>query len=219
MNSAGIIAEMRAIAKPANLAGMERFGLNTENRLGLAVPEIRRLAKLRGRDQALAEELWETGILDARILASLLGDPQSIRSSVMDRWARDFNCWSVCDACCWNLFDRTPYAWTKVRKWAPDRREFVRRAAFATIAGIAVHDKAAEDRLFLEALPLVEEYSFDERNFVRKGVNWALRNIGKRNPRLLKHAIRSAERIHAQGTKSARWIASDALRELRAKAG
>ena len=205
------------MANPEALEGMRRFGINVENRLGLSVPQIRAIAKRYGRNQALAEELWDTGILDARILASLIGDPDAIRSSTMDRWTRDFNCWTVCDACCCNLFDRTPYAWMKIRKWALNNREFVRRAAFATIAGLAVHDKAADDRQFIDALKLIEVYSFDDRNFVRKAVNWALRNIGKRSDRLLARAIRSAERIRAQDSRSARWIAADALRELRSR--
>lgn len=202
---------------PEALDGMRRFGINVENRLGLSVPQIRAIAKRHGRNQALAEELWNTGILDARILASFMGDPDVIRSSTMDRWARDFNCWTVCDACCCDLFDRTPYAWTKIRKWAQSNREFVRRAAFATIVGLAVHDKAAGDLQFIDALKLIEAYSFDNRNFVRKAINWALRSIGKRNIRLLQHAIRSAERIRAQDSRAARWIAADALRELRAR--
>ena len=166
---------------PEALDGMRRFGINVENRLGLSVPQIRAMAKRHGRNQALAEELWDTGILDARIMASLVGDPDAIRSSTMDRWTRDFNCWTVCDACCCNLFDRTPYAWTKIRKWAANDREFVRRAAFATIAGLAVHDMAADDRQFIGALKLIEAYSFDKRNYVRKAVNWARRSIEKRN--------------------------------------
>jgi 3-methyladenine DNA glycosylase AlkD len=210
-----IIREMRSMAIPEALEGMRRFAINVSDRIGLSVPQLRIIARRCGRNQELAEKLWDTGILDARILASLVGDPDAIRSSTLDRWTRDFNCWTVCDACCCNLFDRTPYAWTKIRKWAPDKREFVRRAAFATVAGLAVHDKAAPDRAFVDALRLVEEYSFDDRNFVRKAVNWALRNIGKRNERLLPHAIRSAERIRAQGSKPARWIAADALREWR----
>lgn len=205
------------MASPEALEGMRRFGINVENRFGLSTPQLRTIAKRHGRNQALAEELWDTGILDARILASFVGDPDAIRSSTMDRWARDFNCWTVCDACCCDLFDRTPYAWTKVRKWATNHREFVRRAAFATIAALAVHDKMADDRQFIEALKLIEAYSFDDRNFVRKAVNWALRNIGKRNARLLPHAIRSAERIRAQGSRAAKWIAADALREWRTR--
>lgn len=181
----------------------------------LNTPAMRRIARAAGRDQALAEQLWGTGEYSARIVASLVGDPGAIARRTMDEWASDFDCWSLCDACCCNLFDRTPWAWQKVRKWAPDEREFVRRASFATIAAAAVHDKAAEDQVFLDALPLIEKYAFDGRNFVKKGVNWALRNIEKRNDRLRSAAMDCAERVHAQGTSSARWIASDALRELR----
>jgi 3-methyladenine DNA glycosylase AlkD len=184
---------------------------------GLNTPQLRAVAKRLGCDQALAEELWDTGVSDARVLAALIGDPRRITRTTMDLWAADFSSWGLCDACCCNLFDRSPYAWPKIRKWAKDEREFVRRAAFATIAAIAVHDKAAPDEVFLNALSLIEKYSFDGRNFVRKGVNWALRNIGKRNSTLCAAALQCSERIRAQGTSSARWIAADAIRELRAK--
>jgi 3-methyladenine DNA glycosylase AlkD len=165
----------------------------------------------------LAEQLWETGVHGARILASFVGDPKAISRSTMDRWAADFDSWGVCDACSYDLFDRTPFAIAKINKWAKDKREFVRRAAFAMIAALAMHDKRAPDETFLAFLPLIEEYAFDGRNFVRKGVNWALRGIGKRNARLLPAAIACAERVRQQGTPSARWIAADALRELRAR--
>jgi 3-methyladenine DNA glycosylase AlkD len=183
----------------------------------LNVPAIRRVARTVGHSQALAEELWATGDDSARTLASLIGEPAVITRATMDRWVADFDSWYVCDACCCNLFDRTPWAWQKIRKWARDDREFVRRAAFATIAALAVHDKAAPDSVFLEALPLIEQYAFDGRNFVRKAVNWALRQIGKRNRTLLPAAIACAERVRAQGTTPARWIAADALRELRSR--
>lgn len=212
---------MRSLARPENLAGMARFGITTSSALGLNTPAIRAIARRlcpgRRKDQTLAEELWRTGIRETRILAALIGDPQTITRSTMDRWARELDCWSVCDACCCELFDRTPYVWRKIPKWAADKREFVRRAAFSTLAGAAVHRKQEGDQPFLEALPLIEEYAFDDRNFVRKAVNWALRNIGKRNARLLPAAIACAERVRAQDTKSARWIAADALRELRLK--
>jgi 3-methyladenine DNA glycosylase AlkD len=217
MPSREIIAEMRELANPGNLEGMARFGIDTTAALGLTVPQIRAISRRAGRSQTLAEELWASGIHEARWLASLVADPQTITASTMDRWTRDFDSWDVCDACCCNLFDRTPHAWAKIPGWAADKREFVRRAAFSTIAALAVHDKAAPDRVFLGALPLIEKYAFDDRNFVRKAVNWALRNIGKRNARLLPAAIACAERIRDQGFKSARWIASDALRELRPK--
>ncbi len=205
---------MRALGDPARLPGMARFGIRPDNALGLSVPQIRSIARGLGKDQSLAEELWNTGIHDARILASLVGDPLHISRSTMDRWARDFASWDVCDSCCGNLFDRTPFAWDKIRKWAGSDREFVRRASFATLSYVGVPDKKAADGLFLEALPLVEQYAFDNRNFVRKAVNWALRSIGKRNAVLMRAALECAGRVREQNTAAARWIASDAIREL-----
>jgi 3-methyladenine DNA glycosylase AlkD len=215
------LADMRRATSPgdlqAKIEGMKRFGIRPERLIGLSVPQIRKLARGIGRNQPLAEALWETGIHDARILASLVGDPALITRATMDKWANDFASWDVCDACCCNLFDQSPHAWSQIRKWARRRDEYVRRAAFSTIAGMAVHDKSAEDRAFIDALPLTAKYAFDDRNFVKKAVNWALRNIGKRNARLCREAMTCAEQIHAQGTPSARWIATDALRELRTR--
>ena len=216
-----VLREMRRIAGTgdarAKIEGMKRFGIRPERAIGLTTPQLRTIARCWLPDQALAEALWDTGIHDARILASLVGDPAAIARATMERWARDFASWDVCDACCCNLFDRSPHAWKLIGRWARSNDEFVRRAAFATIAGLAVHDKAAEDRVFLDALPLIERYAFDDRNFVKKAVNWALRNIGKRNPALRAEAMACAERVRAQGTRAARWIAADALRELKAK--
>lgn len=178
---------------------------------------MRAIAKMFAPDQELAEALWAEEFHEARIIAALVGDPARITRSVMDRWVDDFDGWGVCDACCYCLFDRSPHAWTKIRKWARGPGEFIRRAAFATLAAKAVHDKSAPDVDFLNALPLIEKYAFDDRNFAKKGINWALRNIGKRNERLRLAAISCAERIRAQGTPAARWIAADALRELRAQ--
>ncbi len=216
-----VLREMRSVAGDVDLQavieGMARFGVQAERVIGLTTPQLRAMARSIGRNQALAEALWETGIHDARILASLIGDPNKITRKVMERWVRDFASWDVCDACCCNLFDRSPYAWSQIAKWARSRGEFVRRAAFATIAALAVHDKSAGDKVFLDALGLIEQYAFDDRNFVKKAVNWALRNIGKRNGGLLVEAIACAERVRLQGTRSARWIAADALRELKAR--
>jgi 3-methyladenine DNA glycosylase AlkD len=212
-----VLNEMRAVADASKLEGMARFGIEPENGLGLNVPQIREIAKRAGKNQHLAEQLWATGIHEARVLSSMVAAPEVISRATMDRWTRDFASWDVCDACCYDLFGRTPHAWAMIPKWAGHNKEFVRRAAFATIAGIAVHDKKADDQVFLDALPLIEKYAFDDRNFVRKGVNWALRNIGKRNQALGKAAIACAERIRGQNSKAARWIAADALRELRRK--
>jgi 3-methyladenine DNA glycosylase AlkD len=212
-----VLNEMRAVADASKLEGMARFGIEPVNGLGLNVPQIREIAKRTGKNQHLAEQLWATGIHEARVLASMVAAPEIISRATMDRWTRDFASWDICDACCYDLFGRTPHAWAMIPKWAGHNKEFVRRAAFATIAGSAVHDKKADDQVFLEALPLIEKFAFDDRNFVRKGVNWALRNIGKRNPALGRAAIACAERIRAQNSKAARWIAADALRELRRK--
>jgi 3-methyladenine DNA glycosylase AlkD len=206
---------MRTLANPAARDGMARFGIEAGNVLGLSVPQIRLIARRTSRSQPVAEQLWDTGIHDARILASLVADPDAISPETMDKWAQETNSWDICDACCGNLFDRTPHAWRKIKQWAPDEREFVRRAAFATLATIAVHDKKAPDNLFIAALPLIEKYAFDDRNFARKGINWALRNIGKRNPVLRKAAIACAERVRDQNSKASRWIGTDALRELK----
>jgi len=214
-----ILREMRALADPAALEGMARFGIDTSSSLGLNTPTIRAIARRVGKDQALAEKLWDSGVREARILASMVADPRAITRSTMDRWVRDFNSWDVCDSCCCDLFDRTPFVWQKIPKWAADKREYVRRAAFSTLACAAVHDKTADDQRFLDGLVLVEKYAIDHRNFIRKAVNWALRNIGKRNTRLLPAAIACAERVRAQDSKAARWIAADALREFRLKFG
>jgi 3-methyladenine DNA glycosylase AlkD len=218
-----ILRDMRALANPANLEGMARFGIDPSSAIGLGTPAIRAIArsicKDQGKDQALAEELWQTGIREARVLATLVADPRLITRSAADRWVRDLTSWDVCDACSCELFDRTPFVWQKIPKWAANPREFVRRAAFSTLAGAAVHLKTAEDQRFLDGLALVEQYAFDDRNFVRTAVNWALRNIGKRNARLLPAAVACAQRIRAQNSRASRWIAADALREFRLKYG
>ena len=199
----------------AHLAEMERVGLTSTTSLGVRTPEIRRMAKQLGRDTVLAAKLWDTGIHEVRVLATMVADPRNFTLAQADKWVGDIQSWGVCDAFSYQLCDATPWAETAIRKWAKDEREFVRRAAFATIAGRAVHAKKSPDAEFLAYLPLIEQYAFDDRNFVRKAVNWALRQIGKRSAGLLPAAIACAERVQRQGTKSARWIAADALRELR----
>jgi 3-methyladenine DNA glycosylase AlkD len=211
---AAALALLQQDARPAELAGMARYGINIEQRLGLSLPAMRRIAKTLGHDHALALALWDTGIPDARIVAGMVAEPAKLTSKQMDAWARDFSSWDVCDQVCGSVFLASPLAWRKVAVWAARREEFVRRAAFALLATLAVHDKEADDQRFLDALPLIEAAAADERNYVKKAVNWALRNIGKRNPALNAAAIAAARRIQQQGTKSARWIAADALREL-----
>ena len=202
-------------ARPGELAGMARFGIVGDNRLGLSVPAMRSIARTLGRDHALALALWETGIPDARIVASMVTDPALLTSRQMDAWVKGFAAWDVCDQTCLNAFCKSPLAWSKVSVWAKRKDEFVRRAAFALLATLAVHDKRADDQTFIATLGLIETSACDDRNFVKKAVNWALRNIGKRNAVLRVAAIEAALRIQQQGTRPARWIAADALRELR----
>lgn len=211
------LALLHQNARPEELAGMARFGIVGENRLGLSVPAMRGIARTLGRDHALARQLWDTGIPDARIVASMVAEPALLTSRQMDAWVKGFAAWDVCDQTCLNAFAKSPLAWRKVNAWATRRDEFVRRAAFALLATLAVHDKQAGDAPFIAALALVEATAHDERNFVKKAVNWALRSIGKRNATLCAQAMDAARRIQQQGSKPARWIAADALRELDTK--
>ncbi len=205
---------LRQNARPAELTGLAHFGIGGDGRLGLSVPAMRGIARTLGRDHALAQALWNTGIPDARIVASMVAEPDLLTSREMDAWVKGFAAWDVCDQTCLNAFVKSPLAWRKVDAWADRKDEFVRRAAFALLATLAVHDKNADNAAFISALALVEAAADDERNFVKKAVNWALRGIGKRNAALRAQAIAAALRIQQQGSKSARWIAADALREL-----
>jgi 3-methyladenine DNA glycosylase AlkD len=214
VTAAGLIATLRSHSNAANVAGMARYGIRTEAALGVPVPVMRALAKQAGKSHALARELWSSGIHEARILATMVEEPGRITPRQMDRWARDFDSWDVCDQACGNLFRYTPCAWDKAVEWARAKPEFVKRAGFSLMAGLAVKDKATADPRFEALLPLIAAAAGDDRNMVKKAVNWALRQIGKRNPRLRRKAIAAAREIHKQGTRSARWIASDALREL-----
>lgn len=208
------LAQLHQNARPEELAGMARFGITGDNRLGLSMPVMRRIARSLGHEQALALALWDTGIPEARIVAGMVAEPARLTSRQMDAWAKGFASWDVCDQVCGSAFRASPLAWRKVAAWANRRDEFVRRAAFALLATLAVHDKQAGDADFVAALSLIEAAASDERNFVRKAVNWALRNIGKRNLALNAAAIAAARRIQQQGSRPARWIAADALREL-----
>lgn len=213
-----VIERLESKARPDQLEGMAGFGMATEKRLGIAIPELRKLGKEIGKDHELALELWKTGIAEARILAAMIDDPQKLSDEQMEDWVKGFNSWDVCDQVCMNLFDKSPLAWKKVRDWLEREEEFVKRAAFALIACLAWHDKKAEDAKFLELLPLIKREAVDERNFVKKAVNWALRYIGKRNKSLNKAAIEAAGEIRQLDSKPARWIASDAIRELESEA-
>ena len=205
-------------ARPAELAGMARFGINPEGRLGLSMPAIRRIAKTLGHDHELALGLWDTGIPDARIVAGMVAEPTKLTSDQMDAWVKGFSSWDVCDQVCASAFRASPLAWSKLPVWAARKEEFVRRAAFALLATLAVHDKMASDERFVAMLPLIETAADDERNFVKKAVNWALRNMGKRNSFLSAAVIESSQRIQQMDSRSPRWIAADALRELTSEA-
>jgi 3-methyladenine DNA glycosylase AlkD len=194
---------------------MARFGINPDRALGVRIPDLRRLAKEIGTDHRLALALWRTKVHEARILASMLDDPAAVTEDQMDSWASDFDSWDLCDQCCGNLFDRTPLAYRKAVEWAGRDEEFVKRAGFALMAWAAVHDKTADDRIFLEFLPVIEREAGDDRNFVKKAVNWSLRQIGKRNRRLHRSAVAVATRLGKRDdSRTARWIGTDALREL-----
>jgi len=212
-----LIARMKAMADPEALAGKARFGINIENSFGLRMPQIRTLAREIGRDHSLALELWQTGIVDARILAPLIAEKKLVDDNLMESWVADFASWDVCDQCCINLFRHHVNAFDKVTAWAAREEEFVRRAGFALLATLGVHKKQELDQTFIDFLPLIELYAFDDRNFVKKAVNWSLRQIGKRNKALNTVAIEACERIKMQDTPAAHWIANDALRELQDK--
>lgn len=211
---AAIIEELTRSGDPARRAGMERYGINTSRALGNSMPAIRALAKTVGRDHALALEVWDTGVHDARLLCAFIDEAQMVTPAQMDRWARDFDSWDVTDQVCNNLFSRTPHAVAAVRRWAPREEEFVRRAAFATMASLAVHARSMDEGQFLAFIPLIRAAADDPRNFVKKAVNWALRQIGKRSLTLRDAAIGEAEALVARESPAARWVGRDALREL-----
>jgi len=209
-----VIARLESKAKPDNLEGMARFGMAVEKRLGISIPELRKLAKEVGKNHDVAIRLWKTDLAEARILAAMIGDPQKLTEEQMEDWVKDINSWDVCDQVCMNLFDKSPLAWKKVLDWSEREEEFVKRAAFSLIACLAWHDKKARDEKFIELLPVIKREATDDRNFVKKAVNWALRHIGKRNKNLNKAAIEAAKEIRQLDSKTARWIANDAIREL-----
>ncbi len=213
-----ILKRLHALAHPSHLQGKNHWNITGAHMIGVSIPDLRSLAKEIGTDHAIAESLWQTGIHEARILAGMVDDPLLVTPAQMDRWTADFDSWDVCDQVCGNLFDKTKYPYKKIVQYAKDTREFVRRTAFTLMAALAVHDKAACDAQFVAFFPLIEKYSTDDRNFVKKAVNWALRQIGKRNATLHPLAIALAEKIGRQESSSAKWIARDALRELRSEA-
>jgi 3-methyladenine DNA glycosylase AlkD len=210
-----IITLIRSQYNAKNIAGMARFGINTKNKTyGASMPFIRKLGKQIGHDHDLALKLWDSGVHEARILAGIIDEKDKVTSEQMDSWTADFDSWDICDQVCMNLYRWTKYAYKKAFKWTKSNKEFIKRAGFALMAALASGDKKATDRQFEQFYPIIKKGSTDERNFVRKAVNWALRQIGKRNRALRRSAIKAAKEILKIDSKAARWIASDALREL-----
>lgn len=209
-----ILKQLKSLCNPSNVEGMVRYGIVAKKSFGVSAPALRTIAKEVGHDHELALKLWATKIYDARILAALIDDPKLITEVQIEQWVKDFDNWAICDGCCIHLFRKTPFAWRKAVAWSKRKEEFVKRAGFALMATLAVHDKQADDAKFIKILPIIKQESTNERNGVKKAVNWALRQIGKRNFKLNKHAIQIAKEIKKICSPSARWIASDALREL-----
>ena len=198
----------------STLDGMARYAIPSKDALGVAMRDIKALGKQLGCNQELAEALWNTGVYEARMLASFVGDPIVITAAQMDRWCKQFDNWAFCDAMCFNLFDRSPHAWAKVGQWSGSEAEFVKRTAFALLWSLSVHDKGAGNAPFLQGLVLVENAAEDDRNFVRKAVNMALRAVGKRNRTLNGSAVTVARKLASSSNATARWNGKDALREL-----
>jgi 3-methyladenine DNA glycosylase AlkD len=214
-----ILTELYSKANPKNVEEMKRFGIKSTNKvLGVSAKPLFAIAKQIGTNQEQALELWKTGIYDARLLSTLIADPKKIKKSTMNAWAKDFDNWAICDCACMHCFRDTPAAHELAVKWVRRKEEFVRRAGFTMIATLCVNDKQTEDRVFLNYLPLIKKYATDDRTYVKKAVNWALRQIGKRSLKLNPYAIKMAKEIHKINSPSAKWIASDALRELKSAA-
>ncbi|MEK7203121.1 MAG: DNA alkylation repair protein [Patescibacteria group bacterium] len=213
-----ILKKLKSYSNQKNIIGMARFGINVKNVFGVTIPVIRKLAKEIGKNHKLALELWDSEIHEAKILASIIDEPKLVSEKQLEKWVKDFDSWDVCDQVCANLFEYAPFAFKKVVEWTKRKEEFVKRAGFAMMACLAVHDKKAGDEKFIAFFKYIKKESIDERNFVKKAINWALRQIGKRNIILNKLTINLAEEIFKIESKSAMWIAKDAIRELKSNA-
>ena len=209
-----VIDRLKRAATKHTLDGMARYAIPSDKAFGVSMADIQKLGKEIGVNHKLAAELWDSEWYEARTLSAFVEDPDQVTSAQMDRWCRDFDSWAICDTLCFKLFDRTPHAYQKVEQWSKSRQEYVRRAAFALLASLALHDKSADNRVFVRLLPLVEEGASDPRNFVKKGVSWALRSIGHRNAELKSAATKVAERLAKSSEAPARWVGKDALREF-----
>ena len=218
MKYSEVMRRLKDMSDPKAVEGMARYGINAKNTLGVSIPNLRKLAKEAGKDHGLAAELWASGIHEARILAGMVDDPSDVTEEQMEHWVSEFDSWDVCDQVCMNLFWLTPFAYDKCFEWSARPEEFVKRAAFALMARLAWSDKSASDERIASFLPVIEAQVGDDRNFVKKAVNWALRQIGKRNLELNRRAVEAARRILESDSKTARWVASNALKELEGEA-
>jgi 3-methyladenine DNA glycosylase AlkD len=213
-----VVRTLERLGDRSRLEGMARFGIDTTRAVGVTVTELRRFARDLGHDHELAAALWASGVHEARLLASLVDEPAMVSEAQMEAWVADLDSWDVCDGVCGNLFDRTPFALDKAVEWSGREPEFQKRAAFALMASAAVHRKDLPDAAFASLLPVIRAQAIDERNYVKKAVSWALRQIGKRSPGLNSLAVRTAEQIERIDSRAARWVARDALRELQSDA-
>ena len=218
MNAKEIIEILKSKANAKNVEGMARFGINKNGTLGVAIPDLRKLAKNIGKDHKLAGKLWRSKIHEAKILASYIEIPELVTEGQFEKWVKDFDSWDVCDQVCSSVLDKTKFAYKKIFELSKREKEFVKRTAFTLMACSAVHDKHAKDSMFVKFFPIIKREASDERNYVKKAVNWALRQIGKRNYVLNGKAIKAAKEIRKINSKSARWIASNALTELKSEA-
>jgi len=218
MQSSDILRELESLFNPQAIEGMKRFGITPRNTYGVSIVNLRKIAREIGTNHGLAQQLWEADFRETRILASIIDDPQEVTEEQMEDWVKSFNYWEICDQCCQNLFGKTGFAYQKAIEWSSSDKEFIKRAGFVLMARLAVHDKKADDTRFEKFLEIIKREASDNRNYVKKAVNWALRGIGKRNLSLNRKAIRTAKEIKEIDAKSARWIAADAIRELESKA-
>ena len=212
-----ILTKLKSKAKPDNLPGMARYGINTEKRLGVQIPELRQLAKETGKNHQIALELWQTGIAEARILAAMTDEPENVTEQQMENWVKDINSWDIDDQTTMNLFEKTPLSWKKITDWSQRPEEFVKRTAYSLLACLAWHNKTATDQQFTQLFPVIASGATDERKSIQKAISWALRTIGKRNPQLNRAAIQLAQEIQQTNTKPARWIANNVTRELQSQ--
>jgi len=212
-----ILAGLARRGTKTNVDGMARYAIRAKKVFGVSVGDLRDIGKTHRRNHGLALALWKSGWYEARMLTAFVDDPARVKPAQMDRWCRDSDKWELCDALCFHLFDKTPHAFAKMRQWSREKGEFQKRAAFALMASVALHDKKADDRLFLPLLPIIERAASDDRNFVKKGVSWALRGVGRRSPALRKPATDLATRLAESDHASARWIGRDALKDLTRK--